>query len=128
MLIAAALALVVCRLIGAWYNMAGMAVAGAVMATLAIGIVAISPRLRRWMFCLLLPLAVGANAATLAIGLCLACMGSQGLLPGGRLGMKVPWTPLFWCVPLAATVNLWAFAKHGGPLLRNRRGAALVGE
>lgn len=126
MLIAAALALVGCRLIGAWHSVAGMAAACMVMAALAIGVVSISPRLRYWMFYLLLPLAVAANAAMLAAGSCLACMGNQGLLPGGRLGMKAPWPPLFWCVPLAAALSLWAFAKVRGSGVRNRHGMALA--
>lgn len=127
MLIAAALALVVCRLIGAWQSIAGMAAAGLVMAALAIALVSVSPRLRRFVFCLTLPLASAANAGALAIGSCLALMGSQGLLPGGRLGMKVPWTPLFWCVPLSAGISLFALAKTSGPGFRSRRGAALAG-
>ncbi|MGH7192837.1 MAG: hypothetical protein ACREJM_04785 [Candidatus Saccharimonadales bacterium] len=126
MLIAAALALVVCRLLGAWHSDAGNSAAGLVMAALAIGIVSVSPRLRRLIFCLSLPLAVATNAATLAIGLCLSCMGSQGLLAGGRLGMTVPWTPLFWCVPFAAGISLCALAKSSGAGYRNRRGAALA--
>ena len=126
LLIAATLALVVCRLVGLRHSVAGMAAGGMVMTALAIAIVRSSPRLRRWMFGSTLPMAVVANATTLAAGSCAALLGSQGLLPGGRLGMKVAWTPLFWWVPLAAAVSLWALARASGPGFRTRRGAAVA--
>lgn len=126
MLIAAALALAGCRLLGAWHSIVGMSAAGVVMVALAIGIVSVSPRLRRMIFFLALPLAVSANAAMLARGSILALMGSQGLLEHGQLAMNLPWTPLFWCVPFAAAANLWAFAKRSGPGFRNQRCAAMT--
>lgn len=126
MLIAAALALAGCRLLGAWHSIVGTSAAGGVMVALAIGIVSVSPRLRRVIFWLALPLAVVANAATLGMGSFLAWMGTQGLLEDGLLAMNLPWTPLFWCVPFAAAVNLWAFAKRSSPGFCNQRGAAMT--
>lgn len=126
MLIAAALALAGCRLLGAWHSIVGTSAAGIVMVALAIGIVSVSPRLLRLIFWLALPLAVLANAATLGRSSVLAWMGTQGLLEDGLLAMNLPWTPLFWCVPIAAAANLWAFAKGSGPGFRNPRGAAMT--
>ncbi|HJT33938.1 MAG TPA: hypothetical protein VJ783_17970 [Pirellulales bacterium] len=126
MLIAAAVALAGCRLLGAWHSIVGTSAAGVVMVALAIGIVSVSPRLRRVLFFLALPLAVLANAAMLGRGSILAWMGTQGLLEDGLLAMNLPWTPLFWCVPIAAAVNLWAFAKPSGSGFRNQRGGAMV--
>lgn len=126
MLIAAALALVVCRLVSLRHSVAGMAAGGIVMIALVIAIIFSMPRLRRWMFRLTLPVAAAVNAAALAVGSCVALMGSQGLLPGGRLGMKVAWQPLFWCVPVVAAITLWALARAGGPGLGTRRAAAVA--
>jgi hypothetical protein len=109
-LIAGALALVVCRLISVKHSVAAMVVAVLVITAVFTCYVRDWPWGRRWAFRLVLPVALVANAAALAVGVLVTALAESGWLVQNQLGFYVQWNRPFVCVPIAAAVNLLALA------------------
>lgn len=68
LLIAAAVALVGCRLLSVRHSVMAMVVASLILAAVFTGFVAFSTSLRRWAVYVALPLVTAANAVALAVG------------------------------------------------------------
>jgi hypothetical protein len=109
-LIAGALALVVCRLISVKHSVAAMVIATLVLAAVFTGYVRGWPWGRRWAFRVTLPVTLVANTAALAVGVLVTVLAETGLLVHNHLGEHVEWNRPFVCVPIAAAVNLLALA------------------
>ncbi|MGH7140802.1 MAG: hypothetical protein ACREHD_34150, partial [Pirellulales bacterium] len=120
-LIAGALALVVCRLISVRHSVAAMVFATLILTAVFTCYVNDWPWGRKWAFRFTLPLAVLANASALAIGVLVTLMAESGLLVDGHLGTYIEWNRAFVCVPLAGLLNLLAL---GRPAARWQRTAA----
>lgn len=123
-LIAGALALVVCRLISASHSVAAMVFAILILMAVFTCYVHEWPWGRRWSFRLTLPWAVIANASALAMGVLVTLLAESELLVHGHLGLYIEWTRAFICMPLAGCLNLLAFAR---PRSRCLRTAAWLG-
>lgn len=117
-LIAGALALVVCRLISARHSIAAMVFATLILTAVFTCYVYDWPWGRRWAFRFTLPLAVLANASALAIGVLVTLLAESGLLVDGRLGTYIEWSRTFLCVPMAGLLNLLALARPTARWLR----------
>jgi hypothetical protein len=120
LLIVAALALVGCRLLSIRHSVAAMVVATLILVAVFTCYVRDWPAARRWSLRAALPLAVLANALALAIGSLIVVLAMNGLLVQNRLGLHVAWNPAFVCLPIAAGLNLlaWAWPASGrGPRL-----------
>ncbi|HVA48699.1 MAG TPA: hypothetical protein VNH11_20205 [Pirellulales bacterium] len=109
LLIAAAVALVGCRLLSVRHSVAAMVVATLILTGVFTCFVRGSARGRRWAFYAALPIAVSANVVALAVGGLLLFLAESGLLVQNRLGMYVEWNRAFVCLPIAALVNLLAW-------------------
>lgn len=115
LLIVAALALVICRLISVRNSIAAMVVATIVLIAVFTCYVRGWPWGRTWAFCAALPLAIAANVAALAVGIFVTYLAENSLLVQNRLGLHSEWNRLFLCLPLAALVNLLAWGwPHAG--------------
>lgn len=113
LLIAAALALVGCRLLSVRNSVAAMVFAGLILVVVFTGVVAGWDRIRRRAVYAALPTGVAANAVALAVGCLVVFLGENGLLVYNRLGLYLTWNRGFYCVPIAAAVNLLAAARPG---------------
>ena len=110
LLIAAAVALVGCRLLSVRHSVMAMVVAALILAAVFTGFVAFSTSLRRWAVYVALPLVAAANAVALAVGSLVVYLAEYGLLVYNRLGLYMAWNRGFYCVPVAAGANLLALA------------------
>jgi hypothetical protein len=117
-LIAGALALVVCRLISVRHSVAAMVLATLILAAVFTCYVRDWPWGRRWAFRFALPWAVLGNASALAIGVLVTLLAESGLLVDGLLGTYMEWNRAFLFVPLAGFLNLLALARPAARWLR----------
>lgn len=117
-LIAGALAMVVCRLISAKHSVAAMVLATLILTAVLTCYVYGWPWGRRWAFRLALPVAVLANASALAVGGLVTFLAESDLLAYGRLGTYLEWNRAFVGVPLAGVLNLLAFSRPAASCLR----------
>ncbi|HEX7377679.1 MAG TPA: hypothetical protein VF278_11235, partial [Pirellulales bacterium] len=117
-LIAAALALTGCRILSAWDSVLAAVVAFAILLVLTVDFLSHMPRLRRILTFAVLPTATLVNAGMFALGSFGVLLGAQGLLVYDRIGGGLPWSWAFAIVPIAAGINIVAFAL---PETRSRK-------